>query len=63
MFTNLRGCARLSEISIFERTTMSTPPGKLEKTKALEAALKQIERSFGKGSVMKLGEQSGNGEI
>lgn len=28
----------------------------LEKTKALEAALGQIEKQFGKGSVMKLGE-------
>ena len=30
----------------------------MDKSKALEAALGQIERSFGKGSVMKLGEQS-----
>lgn len=29
-----------------------------EKTKALDAALKQIERAFGKGSVMMLGEES-----
>lgn len=30
---------------------------KLEKTKALEAALTQIERAFGKGSVMRLGQR------
>ena len=29
-----------------------------EKTKALDAALKQIERAFGKGSIMKLGEDN-----
>ncbi|MFT4182883.1 MAG: DNA recombination/repair protein RecA, partial [Rhizobium sp.] len=27
----------------------------VDKSKALEAALSQIERSFGKGSIMKLG--------
>jgi recombination protein RecA len=27
----------------------------MDKTKALEAALSQIERAFGKGSIMKLG--------
>ena len=30
-----------------------------EKLKALEAAMGQIEKQFGKGSIMKLGEQSG----
>lgn len=30
----------------------------MDKTKALEAALSQIEKSFGKGSVMKLGQRS-----
>ena len=34
--------------------------GKEEKTKALEAALSQIERQFGKGSVMKLGDSNAN---
>ena len=29
-----------------------------EKSKALEAALSQIERAYGKGSIMKLGENS-----
>jgi len=32
--------------------------GGMDKSKALEAALGQIERAFGKGSIMKLGEQS-----
>ncbi len=31
--------------------------GKMDKQKALEAALGQIERAFGKGSIMKLGDQ------
>ena len=35
---------------------MSTENASLEKQKALEAALGQIEKQFGKGSVMKLGE-------
>lgn len=35
----------------------------LDKSKALESALKQIERTFGKGSIMKLGENSHQGEI
>jgi recombination protein RecA len=34
-----------------------------ERQKALEAALSQIERAFGKGSVMKLGSQEGVAEI
>ncbi|MEM9726684.1 MAG: ATPase domain-containing protein, partial [Pseudomonadota bacterium] len=32
-----------------------TGPGDMDKRKALESALSQIERSFGKGSIMKLG--------
>ncbi len=35
----------------------------MDKQKALEAALGQIERNFGKGSIMKLGQQSSVGEI
>ena len=35
---------------------MSTEKANVEKQKALEAALGQIEKQFGKGSVMKLGE-------
>lgn len=37
--------------------------GNEEKTKALEAALSQIERQFGKGSVMKLGDSNTNMNI
>src|SRR5258706_10950643 len=35
----------------------NTPSAK-EKTKALDLALQQIEKQFGKGSIMKLGEES-----
>jgi recombination protein RecA len=34
------------------------PPSAKEKSKALELALQQIEKQFGKGSIMKLGEES-----
>ena len=34
-----------------------------EKLKALDAALAQIEKQFGKGSVMKLGDQGANMNI
>ena len=36
---------------------MLTPPTSKEKTKALELALQQIEKQFGKGAIMKLGEE------
>ena len=36
---------------------ISTPEGKAE---SLKNALKQIEKAFGKGAVMKLGEDKGN---
>jgi recombination protein RecA len=39
-----------SALSLVEKDTM-------DKSKALDAALAQIERSFGKGSIMKLGQQ------
>ena len=35
----------------------------MDKSKALEAALGQIDRAFGKGSVMKLGQSAGNIEM
>ena len=35
----------------------------MDKQKALDAALGQIERAFGKGSVMKLGQNEGVVEI
>src|SRR5689334_5094458 len=34
------------------------PPNAKEKTKALDLALQQIEKQFGKGAIMKLGEES-----
>ena len=37
--------------------------GGMDKDKALEAALSQIERAFGKGSVMKLGQREQAVEI
>src|SRR5262245_29505432 len=37
---------------------MANTPSPKEKTKALELALQQIEKQFGKGSIMKLGEES-----
>ena len=37
--------------------------GEMDKTKAIEAAIGQIERAFGKGSVMKLGQRDANIEI
>jgi len=36
---------------------MMTPPANKEKSKALELALQQIEKQFGKGAVMRLGEE------
>ena len=36
----------------------NTPPSTKEKNKALELALQQIEKQFGKGSIMKLGEDA-----
>ena len=33
---------------------------KMDKVQALESALKQIERDFGKGSIMKLGDALGH---
>jgi recombination protein RecA len=37
---------------------MQPPPSAKEKTKALDLALQQIEKQFGKGAIMKLGEES-----
>src|SRR5512136_617180 len=37
---------------------MFTPPTSKEKSKALDLALQQIEKQFGKGAIMKLGEDS-----
>ena len=35
----------------------------MEKSKALDAALSQIERNFGKGSIMRLGKSNKNVEV
>ena len=34
-----------------------------EKLKALDAVLAQIEKAYGKGAIMKLGESAGNTDI
>ena len=46
-------------------TTTVTPMAKpdLEKNKALDAAMAQIERAFGKGSIMRMGAKGGNEAI
>ena len=35
----------------------------MEKNKALDAAMAQIERAFGKGSIMRMGQRSGTEQI
>ena len=42
---------------------MSSPLDRGDKSKALDAALAQIERAFGKGSVMKLGQKGSTVEV
>jgi len=37
-------------------TAVKTTPAQTEKAKALAAALAQIEKQFGKGTIMRLGE-------
>ena len=39
---------------------MTNTPSAKEKVKALDLALQQIEKQFGKGAIMKLGEESAN---
>ena len=39
---------------------MTNTPSAKEKVKALDLALQQIEKQFGKGAIMKLGEDSAN---
>ncbi|MDD3181832.1 MAG: recombinase RecA [Alphaproteobacteria bacterium] len=50
--------SRNTNLHVVERKETKDP----ERQKALEAALSQIERAFGKGSVMKLGSQEGISE-
>ena len=40
-----------------KKPTVETPAPALDKKKALETALKQIEKSFGKGAVMRMGDR------
>jgi recombination protein RecA len=53
--------ARNANLHIVEKE--SNPPMNPERQKALDAALAQIERAFGKGSVMKLGAKEAATEI
>ena len=47
--------ARNANLHVVEKESKEMKEGNADRQKALEAALSQIERSFGKGSVMKLG--------
>jgi recombination protein RecA len=44
-----------TNLHVVEKESKETREAAMEKSKALEAALSQIERAFGKGSIMKLG--------
>ncbi len=46
----------MSATATSEQNVIKMTPSKTEKLKALEAAIGQIEKAFGKGSVMKLGQ-------
>ncbi len=46
----------MSAIATTEKNVIKMSPSKTEKLKALEVAIGQIEKAFGKGSVMKLGQ-------
>src|SRR4051794_41979194 len=48
--------ARRRDVVVEQETTM-------EKNKALDAALTQIERAFGKGSIMRMGAKAGDQQI
>ena len=43
--------------------TRNTGEGTMEKNKALDAAMAQIERAFGKGSIMRMGQRPGDEQI
>src|SRR5437016_1855764 len=45
------------------QTDAAPPGGNVEKDKALSTAIQQIERSYGKGSIMKLGEVAAGREV
>ena len=40
-----------------KKTVIETPAPAVDKKKALETALRQIEKSFGKGAVMRMGDR------
>ncbi len=44
-------------------STRSTGEGTMERNKALDAAMAQIERAFGKGSIMRMGQRAGDEQI
>src|ERR1700710_2614626 len=52
---------RLSAVDSMDDSDGSSRKPDLEKSKALDAAMAQIERAFGKGSIMRMGAQ-GTGE-
>ena len=50
-------------VSLQARSNRQNEEPLMEKNKALDAAVAQIERAFGKGSIMKLGEQAIENDI
>ena len=44
-------------------STRNTGEGTMERNKALDAAMAQIERAFGKGSIMRMGQRAGDEQI
>jgi recombination protein RecA len=57
------GTPRLTASQTINREEMSMAMASEDKQKALSAALGQIEKQFGKGSVMRMGDASANREI
>src|SRR2546421_4755628 len=52
-----------TDLSNRSRTDAALPGGNVDKDKALSTAIQQIERSYGKGSIMKLGEVAAGREV
>src|SRR5215210_1047588 len=74
VYKGARGSAPADSLSVrripaIRRGRMSSPALRLvegspmDKTKALDAALSQIERAFGKGSIMRLGKNKASIEV
>jgi recombination protein RecA len=55
--------ARTNNLHVVEKESKESKGADMDRQKALEAALSQIERAFGKGSVMKLGNKGEIAEI